>query len=77
MGSQLPALKVFLRGGFKQAVFGGMAHKLATWLLMDGEQDATAVAQRQLITTSSATLPSISLTHHLSVAASAIGEVLV
>jgi hypothetical protein len=54
-----------------------MAERLAAWLLMDGDQTAAGVCQRELIGTSVAALPASSRAHHLHVAATALGEVLV
>ncbi len=60
-----------------QVVHGSMARQLAAWLLADGNQGAAAVAQRELVATSLTALPSASRSHHIAVAASALGEVLV
>lgn len=60
-----------------QVVHESMARQLAAWLLVDGEQSARAVLQRELTATALAPLPSASRSNHLSVAVSALGEVVV
>lgn len=61
----------------RQAVHGSMAEQLAAWLLADGAQSAEEVCQRELMGTCLLALPAASRAHHISIAAAALGEVLV
>lgn len=60
-----------------QVVLGGMAQRLASWVLRDGSLLAADAVQSQLLSTSVALLPPVNHAHQMHIGACALGKVMV